>query len=297
MSNELVQMETQVNFKPAELSLTNKDEIIAKAVAIRDKFKKDNLISTPETLAGDKEVLKDLKGKRKELDNARLEVQREYKKPLNAFEADIKEALGIIDEAVLPINKAVKDEEARQKEERHQAILVVATEIFEQYDVSIDELEFNEKWLNKTYQKSKREQEIIEQAMALRAKQDELATNAAAVEKLALGRNLDPEPFIQQLYNNISLASVMENIDEADKKAKARKDRDERLKISREAQEKAQREAKTTTVGDKCIDKETGEVVEEFKTFRFKAKLSVKQAKSLKLFLDEHEIEYEVEGV
>lgn len=40
MSNELVQMETQVNFKPAELSLTNKDEIIAKAVAIRDKSKR-----------------------------------------------------------------------------------------------------------------------------------------------------------------------------------------------------------------------------------------------------------------
>lgn len=297
MSNELVQMETQVNFKPAELSLTNKDEIIAKAVAIRDKFKKDNLISTPETLAGDKEVLKDLKGKRKELDNARLEVQREYKKPLNAFEADIKEALGIIDEAVLPINKAVKDEEARQKEERHQAILVVATEIFEQYDVSIDELEFNEKWLNKTYQKSKREQEIIEQAMALRAKKDELATNAAAVKKLALGRSLDPEPFIQQLYNNISLANVMENIDEADKQAKARKDRDERLRIAREVQERAQREAKTTTVGDKRIDNETGEVIEEFKTFRFKAKLSVKQAKSLKLFFNDHGIDFEVEGV
>ena len=236
MSNELVQMETQVNFKPAELSLTNKDEIIAKAVAIRDKFKKDNLISTPETLAGDKEVLKDLKGKRKELDNARLEVQREYKKPLNAFEADIKEALAIIDEAIKPIKTAVDDEEARQKEEKRQQIIEGAKVIFDQYEVDIDDLEFDKRWFNKTFKEKQREQDIIEQAMALRAKKDELATNAAAIEKLTLGRSLDPEPFIQQLYNNISLASVMENIDEADKQAKARKDRDERLKIAREAQ-------------------------------------------------------------
>ena len=268
-----------------------------RAKEIRDQFKMDNPVITSENLAGNKLVLRDLKKQKKLLDEARLKVKREYNKPLEEFTSDIKKAQSIIDEAINPLETAVNDVEEKQKQERKQRIMDVATQIFDQYEVDIDELEFDKHWLNKTYQKTKRENEIIAQAVELRKQKDQLAKDAEAVNNLASGRNLDPEPFIQQLQNGIPLADVTQNIDAAAKQAEQRKEQQERLEIARKAQEQAELKAKTKTVGNKRVNKETGEVVDEYRTFRFTAKVNIQQAKALVDFLKNNGIEYQTEAM
>ncbi|KAF0428291.1 DUF1351 domain-containing protein [Pediococcus acidilactici] len=297
MTNAITDVSSHVEFKPAELKLTNRDAIMARAKEIRDQFKMDNPVITAENLAGNKLVLRDLKKQKKLLDEARLKVKREYNKPLDVFTSDIKKAQSIIDEAIKPLEDAVNDVEEKQKQERKQRIMDVATQIFEQYEVDINDLEFDKRWLNKTYQKTKRENEIIAQAVELRKQKDQLAKDAEAVNNLANGRNLDPEPFIQQLQNGIPLAEVTQNIDAAAKQAEQRKEQQERLEIARKAQEQAELEARTKQVGDKRVDKTTGEVVDEYRTFKFKAKVNIEQAKALVNFLKNNEIEYETEAV
>lgn len=257
----------------------------------------DNPVITAENLAGNKLVLRDLKKQKKLLDEARLKVKREYNKPLDVFTSDIKKAQSIIDEAIKPLEDAVNDVEEKQKQERKQRIMDVATQIFDQYEVDINDLEFDKHWLNKTYQKTKRENEIIAQAVELRKQKDQLAKDAEAVNNLASGRNLDPEPFIQQLQNGIPLADVTQNIDATAKQAEQRKEQQERLEIARQAQAKAELEAKTKTVGNKRVDKETGEVVDEYRTFRFTAKVNIQQAKALVDFLKNNGIEYQTEAM
>ena len=297
MTNAIADVSSHVEFKPAELKLTNRDAIMDRAKEIRDQFKMDNPVITSENLAGNKLVLRDLKKQKKLLDEARLKVKREYNKPLEEFTSDIKKAQSIIDEAINPLETAVNDVEEKQKQERKQRIMDVATQIFDQYEVDIDELEFDKHWLNKTYQKTKRENEIIAQAVGLRKQKDQLAKDAEAVNNLAGGRNLDPEPFIQQLQNGIPLADVTQNIDAAAKQAEQRKEQQERLEIARKAQEQAELEAKTKKVGNKRVDKTTGEVVDEYRTFRFTAKVNIKQAKALVESLKNNGIEYETEAV
>lgn len=297
MTNAIADVSSHVEFKPAELKLTNRDAIMDRAKEIRDQFKMDNPVITAENLAGNKLVLRDLKKQKKLLDEARLKVKREYNKPLDEFTSDIKKAQSIIDEAINPLEIAVNDVEEKQKQERKQRIMDVATQIFEQYEVDINDLEFDKHWLNKTYQKTKRENEIIAQAVELRKQKDQLAKDAEAVNNLSGGRNLDPEPFIQQLQNGIPLADVTQNIDAAAKQAEQRKEQQERLEIARKAQEQAELEAKTKKVGNKRVDKTTGEVVDEYRTFRFTAKVNIKQAKALVEFLKNNGIEYETEAV
>lgn len=297
MTNAIADVSSHVEFKPAELKLTNRDAIMDRAKEIRDQFKMDNPVITSENLAGNKLVLRDLKKQKKLLDEARLKVKREYNKPLDVFTSDIKQAQSIIDEAIKPLEDAVNDVEEKQKQERKQRIVDVATQIFEQYEVDINDLEFDKRWLNKTYQKTKRENEIIAQAVELRKQKDQLAKDAEAVNNLANGRNLDPEPFIQQLQNGIPLADVTQNIDVAAKQAEQRKEQQERLEIARKAQEQAELEARTKQVGDKRVDKTTGEVVDEYRTFKFKAKVNIEQAKALVNFLKNNGIEYETEAV
>ena len=297
MTNAIADVSSHVEFKPAELKLTNRDAIMDRAKEIRDQFKMDNPVITSENLAGNKLVLRDLKKQKKLLDEARLKVKREYNKPLDVFTSDIKQAQSIIDEAIKPLEDAVNDVEEKQKQERKQRIVDVATQIFEQYEVDINDLEFDKRWLNKTYQKTKRENEIIAQAVELRKQKDQLAKDAEAVNNLANGRNLDPEPFIQQLQNGMPLADVTQNIDVAAKQAEQRKEQQERLEIARKAQEQAELEARTKQVGDKRVDKTTGEVVDEYRTFKFKAKVNIEQAKALVNFLKNNGIEYETEAV
>lgn len=297
MTNAIADVSSHVEFKPAELKLTNRDAIMNRAKEIRDQFKMDNPVITAENLAGNKLVLRDLKKQKKLLDEARLKVKREYNKPLDVFTSDIKKAQSIIDEAINPLETAVNDVEEKQKQERKQRIMDVATQIFDEYEVDINGLKFDKRWLNKTYQKTKRENEIIAQAVELRKRKDQLAKDAEAVNNLASGRNLDPEPFIQQLQNGIPLADVTQNIDAAAKQAEQRKEQQERLEIARQAQVKAELEAKTKTVGNKRVDKETGEVVDEYRTFKFTAKVNIQQAKALVEFLKANGIEYETEAV
>ena len=297
MTNAIADVSSHVEFKPAELKLTNRDAIMDRAKEIRDQFKMDNPVITSENLAGNKLVLRDLKKQKKLLDEARLKVKREYNKPLDEFTSDIKKAQSIIDEAINPLEIAVNDVEEKQKQERKQRIMDVATQIFDQYEVDINDLEFDKHWLNKTYQKTKRENEIIAQAVELRKQKDQLAKDAEAVNNLAGGRNLDPEPFIQQLQNGIPLADVTQNIDAAAKQAEQRKEQQERLEIARKAQKQAELEARTKQVGDKRVDKTTGEVVDEYRTFKFKAKVNIEQAKALVNFLKNNGIEYETEAV
>lgn len=297
MTNAIADVSSNVEFKPAELKLTNRDAIMDRAKEIRDQFKMDNPVITSENLAGNKLVLRDLKKQKKLLDEARLKVKREYNKPLDEFTSDIKKAQSIIDEAINPLEIAVNDVEEKQKQERKQRIMDVATQIFEQYEVDINGLEFDKRWLNKTYQKTKRENEIIAQAVELRKQKDQLAKDAEAVNSLANGRNLDPEPFIQQLQNGIPLADVTQNIDAAAKQAEQRREQQERLEIARQAQAKAELEAKTKKVGNKRVDKTTGEVVDEYRTFKFTAKVNIKQARALVEFLKTNGIEYETEAV
>lgn len=297
MTNAIADVSSHVEFKPAELKLTNRDAIMERAKEIRDQFKMDNPVITAENLAGNKLVLRDLKKQKKLLDEARLKVKREYNKPLDVFTSDIKKAQSIIDEAIKPLEDAVNDVEEKQKQERKQRIMDVAAQIFDQYEVDINDLEFDKHWLNKTYQKTKRENEIIAQAVQLRKQKDQLSKDAEAVNNLTGGRNLDPEPFIQQLQNGIPLADVTQNIDAAAKQAEQRKEQQERLEIARKAQEQAELEAKTKTVGNRRVDKETGEVVDEYRTFRFTAKVNIKQAKALVEFLKTNGIEYETEAV
>ncbi len=297
MTNAIADVSSHVEFKPAELKLTNRDAIMDRTKEIRDQFKMDNPVITAENLAGNKLVLRDLKKQKKLLDEARLKVKREYNKPLDVFTSDIKKAQSIIDEAIKPLEDAVNDVEEKQKQERKQRIMDVATQIFDQYEVDINDLEFDKHWLNKTYQKTKRENEIIAQAVELRKQKDQLAKDAEAVNNLAGGRSLDPELFIQQLQNGIPLADVMQNVDAAAKQAEQQKEQQERLEIARQTQAKAELEAKTKTVGNKRVDKETGEVVDEYRTFRFTAKVNIKQAKALVEFLKNNGIEYETEAV
>ena len=111
--------------------------------------KYNNLVYTDDTIKEAKEDRAKLNRFRDNLDNARKDVKRRYLEPYNAFEAETKKLLAIIDEPLQAIDKQVKDYEEKKKTEKKAQI----EEYFNTYIgdlkpfLTLDKI-FNQKWLN-----------------------------------------------------------------------------------------------------------------------------------------------------
>lgn len=107
------------------------------------------------------ETIKDAKTDRatlnklsKEIDDRRKEVKREYNKPLEVFESQVKDLLAIIKEPVEMIDSKVKDYENRCREEKKAQIVAYWNEKSNQLPEDLVERAWNslydERWLNAT---------------------------------------------------------------------------------------------------------------------------------------------------
>ncbi len=111
--------------------------------------KYNNLVYTDDTIKEAKEDRAKLNRFRDNLDNARKDVKKRYLEPYNAFDAETKKLLAIIDEPLNAIDKQVKDYENKKKADKKAQI----EEYFNTYIgdlnpfLTLDKI-FNQKWLN-----------------------------------------------------------------------------------------------------------------------------------------------------
>jgi len=106
----------------------------------------------------------------KMVDERRKAVKSEYMEPYAAFEADIKGLTGMIAEASAKIDaqiKAIEGDEKEAKRKRLEAFFEASNDTITLEFADI----FNERWLNKTFDELKAQDEILE-AIA-KAKEDE----------------------------------------------------------------------------------------------------------------------------
>lgn len=110
-----------------------------------------NMIVSEETLPGSKKDLAFLRKVRKELNDRKIAVKKEFMAPYDAFESEIKEALALIDEPITQIDKQVKEfeEEAKKAKRSHCAELFAET-LGELIQYIPFEKVFKESWLNAT---------------------------------------------------------------------------------------------------------------------------------------------------
>lgn len=269
------------NYEELKAEITEKAKIYETMVYTDDQIK---------IAKSDKAKLNHLK---KALNDERIAREREYMKPFNEFKAQINEIISIIDKPVSIIDKQVKEYDQIKKQEKAKKCL----ELFEELNQDYNWLDYNKisnpKWGNATFGLNKVQEEIEGKLEQIENDLNTLSSLEAfsfeAIEEYK--RSLDVGKAIAEGQRLVGIQK--------------RKEEQERLKA--EAEARAQEEKpKAEEIGFKTEEKIENEDVKtkneinsqpdpepiNSQWISFSARLTIDQAKELKKFFDERNIEF-----
>lgn len=264
------ELEVGVRYTPSEIIIENED-YLAKSV--------DNLVSlyssfvfTDDNIPEAKAAKTSLNKVRKILDDQRKKVKKNYNEPLKSFESSIKSYVEKIDQVKNNIDVGIKDFDERERQKREEVLKTTIADMAPNYEILVEELEVDPSWANKTNFTKKGEVnsktiKVIADKMGFIAlEKRRIEGDKKTVQTFADLNGLEPYAWENLIVQGHSVNDVLERM----KQASEQKKRDEEERARQSAAEKEYQEAmakleqeQQQTIGDKIIDQETGEVVEE----------------------------------
>lgn len=243
----------------------------------------ETLVYSDEQIQEAKKDRADLNKLKKALNDERIRREKEYMIPFNDFKAQVNEIISIIDKPIAVIDSQVKSYEEQKKQEKLENI--------QEYYNSIEEDDlkwlgfpaiYNEKWLNASVSMKSIQEEInarleqIKNDLATLSNLPEFGFEATEVYKTSLDMN-----------KAISEAQRMSQIQKAKADAEAKKAEYEATQAAKLAEQVAEAEI------EKAMNPPEAEIFESEKQWiSFAAFLTVEQAKELKQFFDDRQIEF-----
>lgn len=225
------------------------------------------MVYTDDQIKTAKEDRANLNKLKKTLNDERIRLEKEYMKPFNTFKAQVNEVISIIDKPVGIIDRQIKEYEEEQKEEKRTAIYKYLDSYKMPYDINLRQI-FKDKWLNATVAMKTIYQEVDEMVGMIQS-------DIEVIEDLE-----DYQSFAITFYSQtLNLTQTLGEI--------------KRQKDFRAMQEKVEAEQKAK---NEPKNEPKPEVKEDVKPKQewvaFKAFLSVDQARMLKAFFNDNNIEF-----
>lgn len=259
MANEVTTINLEITtLTPAHIEAPNLDDLVANTDNMLAKYKEfpvveENYEQATEQRAGLNSTIKNIADQRKSTEKKLMGNWSEIKSKMMAIEKAGKSASDLMKQQMVPV-------ENERKERRRVVIMNDVTAIANEQGVDWARIQFNEKWLNKTYSRNDMISEIDAKILQIH-KDDELkALKINQIEVEASGLKIDADPYISMLGLR----------DLADIKSQMKRDieiKAARLAEAKRVQEEAEttakeREANAKAVGDKLVD-ENGEIIEK----------------------------------
>lgn len=105
------------------------------------------LVYTDDTIGDAKKDRAELNRLKKELNDRRISLEREYMAPFKEFKGQVDELIKLIDKPVAMIDAEVKDYEQRRKDIKRGEIRLMFVDIWENFEIPFEMIE-DEKWYN-----------------------------------------------------------------------------------------------------------------------------------------------------
>lgn len=259
--NQLTNIDFSVDFKPSEIKINNFESL---KNGLEEHLKRyQGLVVTEDSLKGSKTTRAELNKLKKSIDDRRKEIKKEYTKPLNEFEANVKTLVQSVNEVVSNIDVGIKELEQRQREEKRLEVQALIDEIATNYNVNASEIPFNDSWLNKSMSKKALLDAIAGEAKHLQMISESKKALIAHCESVGVPY----EPYIP----NLEVFGFFETMKMVDSDVEAREERKKAQEEIAKAKIEAEKE-KLTEVNDVTYDVETGEVVNVLQEITFKLK-------------------------
>lgn len=283
--NQLIKLDESsltfpVNFAPAQIDFSGyskmKDQIDQLCEAL-DSYDvtKSNLKEAKSTRAKLNKLKKAIKARK-------IEIKKKAEAPVKDFNDKVEGLIAEIDDSSTKISGGIKVYENKEKQERHQKNLKHIAAICELAEIDPSKIKYQSNWDNKSYSKTKFENEVDQQIALIQQQQAQYADNVKIVSEKANELALPADHWIKTLDGH-SLSEVLDAMTD--------------YKSDLEAVSKAQKETKLDTLknlkkqGDKYIDPSTGEIKEKIISIKMEVKGTKWQMEQLQSFLKDKGIE------
>ena len=265
--NELAETTIGVEMETPEIKITNKEKLDALVDAVVKKY--SGIVVTEDTLKECKKTLTELRKLSKELNDKRLEKQRQYETPVKEFKAQIDAYINQINDVISDIKQGTDEFEEKRKAEKQEAIQNLINEMAGNYGVDPATIEIDKKWLNKTTTMKKITEDI---ANKMKEKQ-RLDDDWKIIKKYAQDKGMLADHY--QTYIGVFSAFEIEKMidEDADKKAEQERNQAEELMFA------------------KAVDEETGEIKQAIQQVTFTIKGTEKQLNQVAAYLKNNGVE------
>lgn len=244
------------NLTPAHIEVPNLDDLVAGTDSSLAQYREfpvteESYDTAKELRTKISNTIKNISSQRKNIEEQVLGNWPDIKNKMMSIEKQGKQASDLLKSQMVPV-------ENERKERRREVVMNDVVSLANEQNVDWLQIQFNEKWLNKTYSRNDMLSEINSQISQIK-KDDELrALKISQIEVEAGSVGVSPEPYIAMLaYRDLADVKSQIHRDVEIKQAKlneAKRVQEETIKRQQE------REANAKQVGDKLVD-ENGEVV------------------------------------
>lgn len=252
----------QANVKPALVEVPGIDDLDKYVDTMLETYKKTPV--SPETLAQAKQARTDLNKAYKGLSDTRKKISSQVAGNWPETETRIKEIekkiQKVSDETLKP---QIDDVIEAEKQSRKRLILYEIEKISSEYGMPAENIVFDDKWLNKTAKWNATEAAVRGQFDALKQQAELIELQAQQITSHAEQLGIDPvgvSGYIGQLKFK-SLDEVKAAMDRDVQQAKA-KFEVQKAKEQAEYEARKKRAEEAMKVGERLVDKNTGEIVE-----------------------------------
>lgn len=292
----------QYDFKPAEIEIKDYKGLVERAKLVAKHY--DSLVLTNSSLKEINDTHRELNSFVKGLDEGRLNVKRQYNKPLDEFETKIKGVIGVLNKPLQDIKDARDEILIKQEEARKEALMDYLERQLEDSKVRVEDIAINDKWTNKgnwTEKLNPRKplkEEIKKEISFIEEEHRKKNADREVLEAFLDEKGMEHEGWVSQLDIRDSL-SIIQEIQRIEKKKelkeKRRKEEEEEIK-NRQAKEKQQEnqaiKEKPSTGIERAFE-EKKEPAVRLITERIKVTGTLEQLKELNDYLVEEGIKVE----
>lgn len=268
--NELAVLDSLVVVQPGKLTIQNKQALDALINEVATKY--DGQIVTEDTLKEAKSSRAELNKYAKALDRKRIDKKKEYMKPVEDFEKEVKGYVATLKKQVAMLDEGIQYFKDKQLEERKAKVQEMITEVAEANAVDPATVELQNSWLLKSATKAKTMSEIVEAVQ----KQKRINKDIEMITEYCAKLNLPKSRYVETA-RDFDYWEAKRLADADYEELQARKEAEYAAKLAKVAQEKE----KIVEVGEKQIDSETGEVVKELQVLTLKIKGTKEQLDGL----------------
>lgn len=288
MTKDLIRFENEdfpISYKKAEIDFQGYPALDAKVDAMTKDW--DKYVVTAESYPYDKKTRAELNRIRRALSDLRKVIVKESSQQITEFNTKVKDLDLKIKGVVDHLSEGLKTFDDQARKNKHQQNLIQLGELAKEYGVALQELDYQDKWDNKTTSWTTIEEDarqqfevIVEKQKARKEAEQVIANKANEYTKPAMTAS----PYLQMLDYK-SLPDVLTQMDnDHEYLIKQAKQQEENRKKAVEALEQH---------GDKYVDAKTGEVVDKVHSVTLKLTGTTEQLTALSNFIRDWGISYE----